>query len=52
LSQEEIMARPDMRAPNASVTLAQGEVLAPLALAIANLLIGGVDRVVRLFARG
>lgn len=45
------MPRPDMRAPNVSVTLAQGEVLTPLVSAIANLLIGGVDRIVRMFAR-
>lgn len=38
--------------PAAVVTLAQTEILAPVVLAIANVLAAGVGRIVRLFARG
>ncbi len=38
--------------PAASVTLAQTEILAPVALAVANGLIAGIEFVGRLFRRG
>lgn len=39
------------RDPRAAMTLTQGEILAPIALLVANALIAAVDRVVRLFGR-
>lgn len=36
------------RDPGAAMTLAQGEILAPVALAVANLLVAGIDRIARL----
>ncbi len=39
------------RTPAAAMTLAQSEVLAPVALVLANLLLAGFDRVARLFGR-
>jgi len=40
------------RDPGVTVTLAQSEILAPVALAVANLLIAVVGRTARLFGRG
>lgn len=50
------MSRSDFRlgggqTPAAAVTLAQSEVLAPVALAIAGLVLAGIDRIARLFRR-
>lgn len=39
------------RDPGTAMTLAQSEILAPVALAIANLLVAGIDRVARLLRR-
>ena len=51
------MTRSDFRlaagqTPAAAVTLAQSEVLAPVALAIADLVLAGIGRIARLFGRG
>ena len=56
-SQEATMTRSDFRlganqTPAAAVTLAQSEVLAPVALAIADLVLAGIGRIARLFGRG
>lgn len=55
-SQEAIMTRSDFRlgadqTPAAAVTLAQSDILAPVALAIAGVVLAGVDRIARLFGR-
>lgn len=41
-----------MPAPATAVTLAQTEILAPVVLAIATVLVAGIDRLVRLLGRG
>ena len=39
------------RDPSAAVTLAQTEILAPIVLVLADLLIAGIDRLARAFGR-
>ena len=51
------MTRPDFRSaagqtPAAAMTLAQTELLAPVVMAIADLILAGIDRASRLLGRG
>ena len=40
------------RDPGAAMTLAQSEILAPMVMAVADLLLAGIARIARLFGRG